>query len=65
MPRRPALFTQADLARVLRAARDAGVRVRVRLLPDGSMEVLPISPDEPQDVPASPIERRPPRVLIS
>lgn len=62
MPRRPALFSQADLARVLRAARDAGVRVRVRLLPDGSMEV--VTGDNPQPVDTPAVEDRPARVLI-
>lgn len=63
MPRRPALFTQADLARVLRAARDAGVRVRVRLLPDGSMEVdTGASGPPPEEQPT--LDSKPARVLI-
>jgi hypothetical protein len=38
MPRRPATVTQADIARAIRALRDAGApveRVRVRLASDG------------------------------
>lgn len=63
MPRRPALFTQADLARVLRAARDAGVKVRVRLLPDGSMEVA-TGENSPQQDEAQTLDQRPAEVLI-
>lgn len=63
MPRRPALFTQADLARVLRAARDAGVKVRVRLLPDGSMEVA-TGDGSPQPEEAPALDQRPAEVLI-
>lgn len=63
MPRRPALFTQADLARVLRAARDAGVRVRVKLLPDGSMEVA-TGENSPQPEDAPRLDQKPAEVLI-
>lgn len=62
MPRRPASFTQADVARVLRAVRDAGVRARVHLSPDGSIDVLPA--DDPQPVEDRRIDDRPPKVLI-
>jgi hypothetical protein len=61
MPRRPATFTQADVARVLRAVRDAGVRARVHLNRDGSIDVLPAEeapPPEPR------IDDRPPKVMI-
>ena len=40
MSRRPALFTQADLARVFCAAKRAGMAVRVDLV-RGTAEVLP------------------------
>jgi hypothetical protein len=46
MPRRGTSFTQAAVARVLRAYRSEGVRVRTRLMPDGSTEFDPI-----EDVP--------------
>jgi hypothetical protein len=43
MPRRPATFTQADIARVLRAVKDVGVAVRVEILPDGKISVEPVA----------------------
>jgi hypothetical protein len=42
MPRRPANVTQADIARILRAYRNEGVKVRTRLMPDGSTSFEPI-----------------------
>ena len=42
MPRRGAFITQADIARVLRAYRSEGLKVRVRLMPDGSTAFDPI-----------------------
>jgi hypothetical protein len=42
MPRRGATVTQADIARILRAYRSEGVRVRTRLLPDGSTLFEPL-----------------------
>lgn len=50
MSRRPALFTQADLARVFAAAKRMGMAVRVDLA-RGIADVLPvenIQHDEPQ-----------------
>ncbi|MEY9572996.1 hypothetical protein ABIE88_000572 [Bradyrhizobium diazoefficiens] len=46
MPRRGATITQADIARVLRAYRAEGVKVRVRLMPDGSTAFDPIEGDQ-------------------
>lgn len=40
MPRRPALFTQADLARVFQAAKRVGMAVRVDLV-RGTADVIP------------------------
>lgn len=37
MPRRAAAITQADVARALRAVRDAGVRATVEIKPDGTI----------------------------
>jgi hypothetical protein len=45
MPRRGASITQADVARVLRAYRSEGLKVNVRLMPDGSMMFEPIATD--------------------
>lgn len=55
MPRHPALFTQADLARVFCAAKRAGMAVRVDLV-KGVAEVIPaesVAPTTPQ----KPVER--------
>ena len=41
MPRRAASITQADIARVLRAYRNEGVKVRVVIRPDGSTAFEP------------------------
>jgi hypothetical protein len=45
MSRTPARITQADVARVIRAARQAGAS-RVRVFADGVMEIDLISPTE-------------------
>ena len=51
MPRRPAAFTQADVARAIRAARQAGAD-RVEMRTDGTIVVIlknvpaPIVPDD-------------------
>lgn len=39
MSRTPARFTQADVARALRAAQQSGAG-KVRLLPDGTIEIV-------------------------
>jgi len=50
MPRRPAAFTQADVARAIRAAKQAGAE-SVEVRPDGTIVVLlksaPAAPQEP------------------
>jgi hypothetical protein len=60
MSRRPATFTQADVARVIRAARQVGAEC-VEVRPDGTIVVLlksaPIMPAAPND-PFTEWERR-------
>ena len=50
MPRRPAAFTQADVARAIRAAKQAGAE-SVEVRPEGTIVVLlksaPAAPQEP------------------
>jgi len=49
MPRRPAAFTQADIARAIRAAKQAGA-VSLEMRPDGTIVVLlKVSPTAPQE----------------
>lgn len=59
MSRRPALFTQADLARVFAAAKRVGMAVRVDLV-RGIAEVVPV---EELPTPNRPVEPRRIRVL--
>lgn len=51
MPRAPAKFTQADIARVLRAARQAGGGL-VEIRPDGT---IIIRPDEAVEIKLEPL----------
>jgi hypothetical protein len=53
MPRRPAAFTQADIARAIRAAKQAGA-ASLELRPDGTIIVLL------KNLPAMPQETVPP-----
>jgi hypothetical protein len=46
MPRRPAGFTQADIARAIRAAKQAGA-VSLQMRPDGTIVVLLKVPPTP------------------
>ena len=46
MPRRPAVVTQADVARAIRAARQAGAH-GVEIKPDGTITII-LSPQSPQ-----------------
>jgi hypothetical protein len=46
MQRRGSSVTQAEIARVLRAYRSQGLRVRVLLMPDGSTAFEPIEDSE-------------------
>jgi hypothetical protein len=46
----PARFTQADITRALRAAEKAGLCIgRVRIAPDGSIELVAAEPEEAQN----------------
>jgi hypothetical protein len=48
MPGRPAQFTQADVARVIRAAKQAGaVEVKIKIGDDAWASILLLSPDKP------------------
>lgn len=42
MPRTAAKVTQADIARVLRAVESVGAKVRVEVLPDGTIRMDPV-----------------------
>lgn len=55
MSRRPALVTQADVARAIRAAKQAGAGA-VEVLKDGTIRIslLPLSTDETRSVPVAP-----------
>lgn len=54
MPRAPALFTEADIKRVLSAAKAVGVRVRVVIHRRGHMEVQML--DETEAASHAPVE---------
>lgn len=49
MPRRPAKVTQADIARVLRAVEQSGMRLRVEIAPDGVIRLEPVETRETVD----------------
>lgn len=51
MPRRPALLTQAQVARTIRAAMQTGAD-HVEVRPDGTI-VVRLSPDQPVSAPAT------------
>ena len=46
MPRPPAKFTETDLRRAVKVAREAGDDMAVRVLPDGSIEIYRKLPGE-------------------
>jgi hypothetical protein len=52
MPRRPARHTQADVARALRAAKQAGAAA-IEVRPDGTIKILldspPLAPEQLPD----------------
>lgn len=58
MARRAARFTQADIARTLRAVRDAGLVADVEIQPSGAIRIVrpqPLNIDPPADpMPDSP-----------
>ncbi len=58
MPRRPAVVTQADIARALRAAKAAGGAWRIEIEPGGKIVILPgEAPPPTAPAPASPFAR--------
>lgn len=42
MSRRPARFTQADVARAIKAVEQTGARMAVEIGPDGTIRIVPI-----------------------
>jgi hypothetical protein len=44
----PARFTKADIARILKGAKEAAVHVRVRIEPTGAIEVLTVEASQAQ-----------------
>jgi len=48
MPRRPARTTQADIARAIRAAEQAGSLRTVEIAPDGTIKLVPVEPTKPE-----------------
>lgn len=61
MPGAPAKLTQADVARVIRAAQSAGMTVRV--LPDGSLLVVPLPETPPAPPEPARVDSRPRKVM--
>jgi hypothetical protein len=55
MPRRPATITQADVARAIRAARQAGGG-KIEIHPDGTITIL--VPTESTVAPEPPLDRQ-------
>lgn len=55
MSRTPAKITQADVARAIRAAKQAGGGT-VRILPDGTIEIATqaVNPVDPQEIKIAP-----------
>lgn len=52
MSRRPARCTQADIKRAIAAAEQSGKPMAVDILPDGTIRLTPIRPQEARNVPA-------------
>ena len=50
MPRTPAKVTQADIARVLRAVSQSGMKMSVTIAPDGSIHLEPVDATKPAPV---------------
>lgn len=59
MPRRPARFTQADIARAIKAVEQTGARMAVEIGTNGTIRIVPIAVSEiyPQASPAR-VERK-------
>jgi hypothetical protein len=56
MSRTPAKVTQADIARTIRAARQAGARAVEVKFPDGTVLIVRLDSGETDDVPLAPAE---------
>jgi hypothetical protein len=56
---RHAKFKQSDIARILKAAEQSGVKVAIRIEPDGTIMVLPA----PETAPPEP-KRRGPEIVL-
>lgn len=56
MSRRPARFTEADLRRALKAAKKYGDNLAVDVLPDGTIRIAPVPPQDGQS--PAPSEKR-------
>ncbi len=54
MSRRPALFTQADLARAIRAIAQSDVKMMLEVLPNGTMRISPALPQADVGAPKEP-----------
>lgn len=50
MPRTPARFRQADVARALKAVQAAGGRAAIRIEPDGTIVIIPADNSPPTPV---------------
>lgn len=56
MSRRAARFTQADIARAIKAVEQTGANMCVEITPDGTIRIVPI-PERPKRDEAPPRER--------
>lgn len=50
MPRTAAKVTQADIARVLRAVSQSGMKMRVEIAPDGAIRLEPVDATKPRTI---------------
>lgn len=58
MSRRAARFTQADIARAIRAVEQTGARMAVEIGPDGTIRIVPAEPrDRPPEYLRGSVER--------
>jgi hypothetical protein len=51
MPRPPAKFTQADIARAIRAIEQTGAKMEIRIETDGTIRIVPFVDDRPAKKP--------------
>lgn len=56
MPRRPAAFTQADIARAIRAAKQTGAAEVEMRLGDGAKIIVRLAPSKGDDAAVAPLE---------